>query len=502
MLAVSKMTERVRHIPTICWLTGITILGAGLRLYRLGAQSLWADEAFSLAIARLRVPAIIANESLSVHPPLYYFLLHFFVRLDKGEFVARLSAALFGIATVVAIYYLARELFEDSQTALVSAFFWAIFPFAVYYSQEARMYSLLALLVAIATFAFYKALRRRTWRYRAIFVIAMSLSVYTHYFAFFSLVALNLFAFIHWRRYKASLSSLLVSDFLLALLFLPQVLVIPAQVQHVMKPDYWIGRPGNLLKPLTTLYFFVFSYTLQPYVLPFALFVILSIVAIILYQFLRFIRGVERERLSLLLLLTFTPLVMAYLISIALKPIYIERTLTEAAPAYCILLGWGLTRSKKPSFLPLQYGLMLILALVSLGNYYFNVDYAKPPLREVAHYLAAHFEPGDVILHTSDGSYLPFLSYDQPSESYLLIGDPTPHYPLRTHRLFGGRTGTLEEILPGYNRFWLVMFIVADGDIDYELALKEQLDRQYPLLDEEDIRGIKIFLYGLEEEKP
>jgi len=60
---MSKMSKRVRHIPTIYWLIGITILGMGLRLYRLGAQSLWMDEAF-------RPNTICTN----THKPMIYLL--------------------------------------------------------------------------------------------------------------------------------------------------------------------------------------------------------------------------------------------------------------------------------------------------------------------------------------------------------------------------------------------------------------------------------------------
>ncbi|MBC8252427.1 MAG: hypothetical protein H8E35_00165, partial [Ardenticatenia bacterium] len=59
----------------------ILLLATGLRFYRLGGQSLWADEGNSVALARAGLAEIAARTALDIHPPLYYWLLHGWIQL-------------------------------------------------------------------------------------------------------------------------------------------------------------------------------------------------------------------------------------------------------------------------------------------------------------------------------------------------------------------------------------------------------------------------------------
>ena len=62
-------------------LTLIIALGTALRIYRLGSDSVWLDEAFSIKIAHGTPSEIIEETGKDVHPPLYYFALHYWMKL-------------------------------------------------------------------------------------------------------------------------------------------------------------------------------------------------------------------------------------------------------------------------------------------------------------------------------------------------------------------------------------------------------------------------------------
>ncbi|MFZ2357843.1 MAG: glycosyltransferase family 39 protein [Anaerolineae bacterium] len=132
---------------TLLWL--VMLLAAGLRFFRIGTQSLWADEGNSAAMAGRSLAEISARAAADIHPPGYYWLLNLWSRIfGDSEAALRSLSALWGILLVWLVYQIVSRLF-DRRTALIAATFAAINPFLIYYSQEARMYSQLAALAAL-----------------------------------------------------------------------------------------------------------------------------------------------------------------------------------------------------------------------------------------------------------------------------------------------------------------------------------------------------------------
>ena len=132
-------------------LVSILLLAAALRLYHLGAQSLWNDEGNSARISE-RTPALILEGAAGdIHPPGYYLMLHYWRALvGQSEFSLRCISAFAGVLLVALTFRLGRHLLGRS-TGLTAATFAALSPFAIYYSQEARGYILLATLGAAST---------------------------------------------------------------------------------------------------------------------------------------------------------------------------------------------------------------------------------------------------------------------------------------------------------------------------------------------------------------
>ena len=131
----------------------ILLAAFGLRLYQLGAQSLWYDETVSVHLAGKPVAALVAHTAGDIHPPGYYVLLRGWLLLFSYptghadpdghglEFSAALLSLAFGMALIPLIYVLGRSLY-DEPTALLAAALTAVSPFHIWYSQEVRMYTL------------------------------------------------------------------------------------------------------------------------------------------------------------------------------------------------------------------------------------------------------------------------------------------------------------------------------------------------------------------------
>ena len=129
----------------LLFLVLILALAAGLRFVELGAQSLWADEGNSAALATRSFAQISQDAANDIHPPLYYWLLRIWAQaFGHSEIALRSLSAVTGVLLILAVAELGRLLFNDA-VGIGAGFIAALSPFQVYYSQEARMYILVAL---------------------------------------------------------------------------------------------------------------------------------------------------------------------------------------------------------------------------------------------------------------------------------------------------------------------------------------------------------------------
>ena len=128
------------------WLLALTLaallLAFALRIYRLPDQSLWYDEALSIHYANQSLRGLLAGVSGSDHPPLHSLLLHFWMGITgRSEFSVRYLSLWWGVLGVALLYRLGKQFFNKS-TALLAMALLVVSPFHIWYSQEARMYSL------------------------------------------------------------------------------------------------------------------------------------------------------------------------------------------------------------------------------------------------------------------------------------------------------------------------------------------------------------------------
>src|SRR3954469_19135094 len=147
----------------------------------------WIDEGLSVGIADRSLGAIPHALREDGSPPLYYMLLHFWLagagRLEAG---VRALSLLFALLAVPAAWWAGRAVFRSTRAAWIAAALMAFNPFLSQYAQEARMYSLVALLGIPAPACFARAYaldagsrrERRPWI--AGFAISVAVSLYTH----------------------------------------------------------------------------------------------------------------------------------------------------------------------------------------------------------------------------------------------------------------------------------------------------------------------------------
>jgi 4-amino-4-deoxy-L-arabinose transferase-like glycosyltransferase len=192
--------------------------------FRLGALSMWTDELGSLGVVRQSVPAILRFVAVDIHPPLYFVMLHFWLKLPLGGDPAvrmRLLSVLCALAATVAVDLLwARRLPAHARLWFLAL--WATSPCLLLYSRMARSYSLQLLVVTVAACALWRLIgqpgRRAAWIYAA----ALALVLYTHYIPGVALGATGALLLAQRRRWR----DLLLSSGLALAAYLPWLAVL------------------------------------------------------------------------------------------------------------------------------------------------------------------------------------------------------------------------------------------------------------------------------------
>lgn len=211
----------------------IVVAAFALRIYGLGAKDLSADEAFGVMM--IQQPFFdLWRTGQDLHPPLYHALAWIIARLaGESAFTLRFAALIPGVLTVALAIAIGRRVSRGWAGGLLAGALTAISPAMVYWSQDARLYTLLACLTAASMVGFLRLTQNPTRGAWALYLLTTLAAMYTQYGAFWVIAAQNLAALALWR---GRLRLWFAGQVLLALAFLPWVIGQAA----------FLAQPGNL----------------------------------------------------------------------------------------------------------------------------------------------------------------------------------------------------------------------------------------------------------------
>jgi mannosyltransferase len=243
----ARSTARLRG-PERPWeiaayLLALLVVSAVLRTQAISAP-LWADEGIAEGIASHSPGGVLDALRLDGSPPLYYLLLHVWMRAF-GDAEASLHALslVFALACVPAALWAGWVIFGRG-TGLIAAALAAVDPYLSSYAQETRMYTLLSLLGIVAAATFVKAFLHRDRRAVPVFGVTLALMAYTHNWAlFFAVTAAVAVVLLAGRApdRRALLRDAALAFGGAAVLFLPWVPTLVSQALHTGAP--WASAP-------------------------------------------------------------------------------------------------------------------------------------------------------------------------------------------------------------------------------------------------------------------
>jgi mannosyltransferase len=356
-------------------------------------------------------------------PPLYYFLLHFWMGAGswlgaaQSAWFLRLLSVFLSLAAVCLLYWLVLQLFDDRRSALLAAFMAAISPFQYYHAQDVRNYALL-LCAELGYLCFFvkiwKSDAKRWTLWLGLGLCALT-AMYTHNVAVFALGLPNLFLLAQ-RRWKL-FGQLVLAQVVVSLLTLPWLIELPGQLSKVQRA-WWLWGPGviDLVQvpivwtsglPLPGIWLWVGAL------------LGLEISAVLILEALK----IRNERgVRFLALITLALPALMFVASYIVRPIFVPRVFILSAAAYTGLLSRAITLGWKGGGGKILLGGFLAAALIGLPAQAGFASFPRSPFEQAAGDLARRIQAGELVLHDNKLSYFPFRFY-QPALKSAFIGD-------------------------------------------------------------------------------
>ena len=394
-----KLSEKQKQLLLLLL---IILLGAVLRFYKLDFQSLDNDEltSWNLSNKSDSISDVVKKQAEhDVNPPGYQIILFYVIKyLGDNEFWLRLPSVAAGILSIYLIYLLGLKLFS-SKEGLLAAALTAISWCPIYYSQEARTYSLM-FLFSIVTMLFWIDIvtEEASGKFKPYIIIAAySLSaiitISLHYFGLLLISLQSAGMLFYFLAKKKSLKNFLIAYGIIFLAFIP--FIPPLLIDFNPSFKTFIKTPAPFIFVEVIYFFFNNSYW----------FVALA-AGLYLFLFIKFIydkrisgKGDKKNNFILLVLILWlvVPFLVSFLISVTVLPVLKERYLIISLPAALLIFSHAVVQLPINFFLKKIFiGALIFIFLFHLivkTSYYSRPT--KPEFKSAAKYVVEREKDGD-----------------------------------------------------------------------------------------------------------
>jgi len=362
------------------------------------SDSLWGDEAFSAILSQKPLGEMIKIVAHDTSPPLYYLIEHYWFKLvGNSEVAIRSLSFLFHLGTVMAVFLLAKFLW-DKRTALWAAILGFLNPFLFTYAFEGRMYTLLAFTTTLSFYGYFRAFYGSTTKnikWKLFYALAVAMALYSHHFALFAILVQGVWLLpllireVLKPRSLKKIFSLTWPFLLITGLYLPWLPALYYQTMLV-KGGFWLAKPImiNLLELIGKFLIGSQAYPLRTLTLT-------IVVMLFLWRRWQIKDKVDGILVSWFLL----PLVFTWLISQITQSIFFDRYLLFTIPALALLLA-SQRRTLVSSFI-----LVLLIIIFTALNWNYFTHPHKRPFKAMASYLNQEVKPTDALMNWNSAAH-------------------------------------------------------------------------------------------------
>lgn len=408
----------------------LLLIGLISRFFRIGQESLWLDEASSIYFSM----NTSFNEVISYlqsgmwndpHPIFYYFLLHNWIKVfGTSEVAVRSLSAIFGILIIILTYYAGKK-FINNNTGIIASILVLVNYTNIWYSQEARMYTLTSMLILFSTCLCYMFLSMNKFRYFILYIVSALILIYTDYIGLIVISVHFLFGLINIliQSDTKSLYKILFAYIIIILLYIPWI----PSLLNTVSAEKWLWMNTLTLDEAFDALIFIIGIVPNDIklIIPFMPKLLIDIIILIVFAVL--VIGIMRSLLemtkfsSLIAMICIIPSMM-FLISLYVTPIYSTRQISPFVPEIALILAIGLVRIRyvpfdflyPPKFYINNLYLVLLIMLIlcnSVSVYLMYTNENKENWRDLAEYVGEHVHEEDIILINTMGCVRPFSYY-------------------------------------------------------------------------------------------
>ena len=442
----------------------ILIFALGLRLISLN-QSFWLDETIQAYWSKQDLSKLPILSDF--HPPVFYYLTHFYQLIGiNSEWFLRLLPVFFGLLTIYFLYKFAVKLF-DKKVALFSALLLSISSYHIYYSQEYRMYSLLALLVILSWYLLHQ---KKLFLWTIISIVA----VYTNYFYF-----LVLFSQIIWVNYfdKQIRKQFFLSLSTVIIFFSFWIPTFWIQFQNAQKLllqfPKWGDVSGVSFAKFPGLLFAKFSVGMISFdnKIIYGLIVLFNVLVFVM-SIIHIRKTYKKSQKNAMLVLTYflTPFVIALISGLFTRANGPWRLLF-ILPIYYLIIGIYFEHVYKKLYGRILIGAFVLINIFCSCQYLFNPQFSRENWRDAVGYSDKLLDKNTVAINTFSEAFTPILWYSHTPQKY---------HPKQD----------LSKILDSKKIiYYSYLYEIFDADKSIEQTLTKN---NYKIISEKDFRGVGI----------
>ncbi|MEK7526466.1 MAG: glycosyltransferase family 39 protein [Patescibacteria group bacterium] len=393
----------------------ILFLGLVLRIFSIN-QSFWLDEATSATVAKhLSFTDIISKFSPGdFHPPLYYLTLKLWtLPFGVNEFSARSLSIVAALATIYFTYLIGKTYFEKN-TGLMAAILLAVAPLHIYYSQEARMYSLQTLFVTMSVYFFVKLTKKHHLGHWLLFSLTLVLVGMTDYLPLFIIPVFFVYSLVN-KKGISFISKLILSLLPLAAVFAVWSPTLITQINSGLSVAgssavWWrvLGKSSIKELALVPIKFMVGRITFDN---KFVYALLVTFVGAI-YGYLLVKTKQHLAKTSLVWLWLLLPIGLIFLVGFKVS-VFSYFRLVFVLPALYLLLAFGLAKVKENVF-PLVFMAILLVNITFSWMYLSNEKFHREDWRQAVSFVETDLSgKKGVVVFPGDSQHEAYLYYSQ-----------------------------------------------------------------------------------------
>jgi 4-amino-4-deoxy-L-arabinose transferase-like glycosyltransferase len=240
------MNKRIKISWDTIWLIPLLIFAVNfiLKLIYLDRRDIANDEPFTIFWAQAGLKDIFRMLPTENNPPFHFFLMHFWIKLfGISALSVRFPSLLFSSFTAVIIFLIGKR-FYSIFTGISAALIFTFSTMQVYFSHEARVYPLFALLTAISLYIFLIIREKPERKQLYVFLFLTNfILIYSHYFGFFVLL-IELISTLITKQRRQLIMPMFVLMSGLALSYLPVIYIFLQRFSVSTSAGTWVKAPG------------------------------------------------------------------------------------------------------------------------------------------------------------------------------------------------------------------------------------------------------------------